>query len=94
MSLELLTALIGVMASLSSIIFAFIAFKRTSKDEHKNEGKAEGVMVSDIGYIKACVDRVEKNLCIVDERYRNIAERLARLEESMANLKIRVDEIG
>ena len=93
MTFELSTALVGLMASLSSIIFAVIAFRRTSKDEHKSEGKAEGVIFSDIGYIKACVDRVEKNLCTVDERYRNIAERLARLEEGMANLKKQVDEI-
>lgn len=93
MTFELTTALVGLMASLSSIVFAVIAFRRTSKDEHKSEGKAEGVIFSDIGYIKACVDRVEKNLCTVDERYRNIAERLARLEEGMANLKKQVDEI-
>ena len=93
MNFEFGASLVGLIASLSSIVFAFIAFKRTSKDEHKSEGKAEGVMFSDIGYIKACVDRVEKNLCTVDERYRNIAERLARLEEGLSNLKLRVDEI-
>ena len=93
MTFELTTALVGLMASLSSIVFAVIAFRRTSRDEHKSEGKAEGVIFSDIGYIKACVDRVEKNLGTVDERYRNIAERLARLEEGMANLKKQVDEI-
>jgi archaellum component FlaC len=50
-------------------------------------------MLSDIGYIKACVDRVEKNLSKVDERYRNIAERLAKVEEAVANVTKRVDEL-
>ena len=50
-------------------------------------------MFSDIGYIKACVDRVEKNLTKVDERDRNIAERLAKVEESVVNVTKRVDEI-
>ena len=50
-------------------------------------------MFSDIGYIKACVDRVEKNLNKMDERYRNIAERLAKVEESLINVTKRVDEI-
>ena len=81
MNYELTISLVGFLASLSSIIFAYLAFKRSNKEEDKSEGKTEGVMFSDIGYIKACVDRVEKNLNKVDERYRNILERLAKVEE-------------
>ena len=38
-----------------------------SIESQKSDGKTEGVMFSDIGYIKACVDRVEKNLGKVEE---------------------------
>ena len=93
MKTELVFALVGFFASISSIIFAYLAFKRSDKAEHKTDGKTEGVMFSDIGYIKACVDRVEKNLTKVDERDRNIAERLAKVEESVRNVTKRVDEI-
>ena len=55
--------------------------------------KSEGLILSDIGYIKACVDRMEKNLAIVDERYRNVVERLAKVEENVANAQKRLDEI-
>ena len=92
-SFDLVIVLVGLMASLSSIIFAYLAFRKGDKEQHLNEGKTEGVMFSDIGYIKACVDRVEKNLNKVDERYRGIAERLAKLEESLINVTKRVDEI-
>lgn len=63
------------------------------KAEHKVEGKSEGLILSDIGYIKACVDRMEKNLAIVDERYRNVVERLAKVEENVVNAQKRLDEI-
>ena len=85
-------ALVGFFASLSSIVFAYLAFRKSEKQDQKNDGKTEGVMFSDIGYIKACVDRVEKNLNKVDERYRGIAERLAKLEESVINVTKRVDD--
>lgn len=49
--------------------------------------------MSDIGYIKACVERVEKNLTKVDERYKDVLERLAKVEESLQNVIKRVDEI-
>ena len=93
MTLELTITLIGLFASISSIVFAYLAFRRNDKHEQKTDGKTEGVMISDIGYIKACVDRVEKNLNKVDERDRNILERLAKVEESVVNVTKRVDEI-
>lgn len=93
MANELVFALVGFFASISSVIFAYLAFRRSDRQDQKIDGKTEGVMFSDIGYIKACVDRVEKNLNKVDERYRNIAERLAKLEESVINVTKRVDEI-
>lgn len=94
MNIELTFALVGFCASISSIVFAYLAFRRSDKQEQKTDGKTEGVMFSDIGYIKACVDRVEKNLNRVDERDRNIAERLAKVEESVVNVTKRVDEIS
>lgn len=93
MNFEIVITLVGLFASLSSIVFAYFAFKRSEKQDYKVYGKTEGVMFSDIGYIKACVDRVEKNLNKVDERDRNIAERLAKVEETVSNVTKRVDEI-
>lgn len=93
MEFEITISLVGLFASISSIVFAYLAFKRSNKQESRDEGKNEGVMFSDIGYIKACVDRMEKNIASVDERYRNIAERVAKVEESVINVTKRVDEI-
>ena len=67
--------------------------RKSDKETHKTDGKTEGVMFSDIGYIKACVDRVEKNLNKVDERDRNIIERLSKVEESLINVTKRVDDM-
>lgn len=93
MQVEAILAFVSFFASVSGIVFAYLAFKRSKEQDNRLTGKNEGVMFSDIGYIKACVDRVEKNLNKVDERYRNIAERLAKVEESVFNVTKRVDEI-
>lgn len=90
--LTIVVSVIGIIGTLSSRFFAYLACKKTNMQEQKVDGKTEGAMLSDIGYIKACVDRVEKNLSKVDERYRNIAERLAKVEEAVANVTKRVDE--
>ena len=83
MSYEMIVSLVGLLASISGISFSYVALRRTSKNDFKHEGKTEGVMFSDIGYIKACIDRVEKNLNTVDERYLHLSERLTKVEESL-----------
>ena len=87
MNFEVIFSLVSLMASLSSIVFAYLAFKRSERQDQRKDGKNEGLILSDIGYIKACVDRVEKNLTSVDERYRNLVERLAKVEERLSVTK-------
>lgn len=88
-----LISIIGIIGTISSIYFAFLAFKRTSKEDQKALGKSEGKMISDIGYIKECVERVEKNLQKTDEQYQKVVERTAKLEEAMVSVTKRVDDI-
>lgn len=84
--LTTVVSIIGIIGTLSSIFFAYLAFKKNEKIEAKNEGKSQGSIFSDIGYIKACVDRVEKNLCKVDEGYKDILERLAKVEATIKQI--------
>ena len=91
MNLNLLVSFIGVIGTLSSIFFAYLAFRRNSLIDQRNEGKHQGTMFSDIGYIKACVDRVEKNIARVDERYHDIVLRLTRNEEVIENILKRIE---
>ena len=88
MDFETIVTLIGLCASFSSIVFAYLAFKRSERQEQKIDGKTEGVMFSDIGYIKACVDRVEKNLNKVEERDRNIIERRPFFHKNLLELDL------
>ncbi len=92
-NLTVVVSVIGIIGTISSIFFAYLACKKSNMREQKEDGKTEGVVLSDIRYIKACVDRVEKNLNKVDERYMNITQRLAKVEEAVANVTKRVDEL-
>ena len=89
--LTTVVSIIGILGTISSIFFAYVALKKNNLSEEKIEGKTEGIFLSDIGYIKACVDRVEKNLFKVDERYHSIVERVAKVEEAISNISKRID---
>ena len=74
---------ISLFVSLGSLLIAFLSFKRNENKNIRIEGKNEGLIVQDIAYIKSCVDRMEKNMSKVDERYQNILERLIVVEEAI-----------
>ena len=89
--LTIVVSIIGIIGTLSSIFFAYLAFKKNTLNAKHDDGKTEGIFLSDIGYIKACVDRVEKNLYKVDERYHGIVERVVKVEEGLINVSKRID---
>lgn len=60
MTMETIALLIGLVASMSGILFAFLSFRRNECDDNRIAGKSEGTIVSDIAHIKSSVDRMEK----------------------------------
>lgn len=92
MNLETKIALVGLLTSLSSIVLAFLAFKRNERDDQRKEGKNEGLIITNISYIKTMIERIEDNLIKLDERYRNVLERLSKVEESLLNVIKKVEK--
>ena len=89
--LTIASSLVALGTSLLSVFIASVSLKRNERLDAKNEGKHQGSIFSDLGYIKACVDRVVKNLFKVDERYHSIVERVAKVEEAVLNISKRID---
>lgn len=91
--LTIIVSVVSIIGTLSSILFAFVSFKRNALIDKEKENKSDAIVISDIVYIKSSIDRVEENLTRVDERYSNVLERLAKVEEAVANLMKQVDKI-
>ncbi len=83
----------SITISIISVVIALLSYKRNVIKEHKQLSKEEGSFLSDIGYIKACVDRMEKKISNVDERYQDLLQRLTKVEENLINTQKRVEEI-
>ena len=73
----------SITISIISVVIALLSYKRNVIKEHKQLSKEEGSFLSDIGYIKACVDRMEKKISNVDERYQDLLQRLTKVEENI-----------
>lgn len=82
---EIVFAALAVLTPIISVLIAYLGFRRNQKNDTKSEGQQEGVLQSDVGYIKSGVDRLEKRLDRMDEKESLFAERLTTVE-------IRLDE--
>ena len=85
MTIEL-TALIGVCAALCGIIFGYMGFRRNSNKDIIEEAKAQGVLLTDIGYIKSGVDDIKR-------KQEETFERLAKAEALAVQANTRLDRL-
>ena len=89
---DIALTIISVLGTISSILFAFLAFRRNDKKDVKAEAKSEAVILSEIGYIKSSIDRIEKNLDKLEERYSVLSNKIVKVEESVAQAHKRITE--
>lgn len=83
--IEIVLTFISVLGTVSSILFAYLAFHKNSKLDEKKDGKSEGVLLSDVGYIKSSIDRIEKTLDKLQTKYDDLHTRLVMVEEKVTN---------
>lgn len=83
---------ISVLGTFSSILFAILAFRRNDRGDQKQLGKSEGVLISDVGYIKSSLDRIEKSLDKLEEGYSSLEGRIIKLESEAKNNAAKLDE--
>ena len=89
---DIALTIISVLGTISSILFAFLAFRRNDKKDTKEDAKSEAVILSEIGYIKSSIDRIEKNLDKLEERYSVLSNKIVKVEESVAQAHKRITE--
>lgn len=81
--LSVAISVVGLLGSISSIVFAFLAFKRNEKKEDKKEGENVGQPQSDIKYIVKTLLKLEEEFTKLDDRDRQMLERLSKVEQSL-----------
>ena len=83
--LNLITSVCSLIGTISTIFFAYLAFRRSEKDEEKKDVEIEVNVQSDIGYIKESIKRVEKKIIKLEDDISNMKERLVKVEVKLKN---------
>jgi hypothetical protein len=84
---------IPILTGVAGMLISALVFRQTSRKDIAGEGVNKGVLVSDVGYIKAGVDDLKRENREFAQRLSGITERLTRCEESLKQAHKRVDTL-
>lgn len=91
--MEVFTTVLGIGGTVCAIVFGYIAFRRNNKNDDTAEGKKDGVLLTEIGYIKSGVDDIKRKQEKEDDRHIKVVERLSVVEASAKQAHHRIDEM-
>lgn len=101
---QIVLSIISIIGTLSSVLFAYLAFSRNKVNDIRNDVKDSGKkdaeiavdMASikiDLKYTRDGINRIDKRLDDIDRSYNKIVERLTRLEEHQSRTDGRLEKL-
>lgn len=90
---ELIVTAIGVLGTVCAIVFGYIAFHRNNKMDNSAEGRKDGILLTEIGYVKSGVDDIKRKQDKQDEQHLEVVQRLSSAESSIKQAHHRIDRL-
>lgn len=86
-------ALIGLAAGVAGVVFGTVTYLRNKRSDDAEDGKKDGIVLAELGYIKSGVDDIKRKQEKQDERNEAFASRLAAVEQSAKQAHRRIDTL-
>ena len=90
---EVFLAAIGACGTVCAIIFGYQAYKRNNKGDNRDEGKKDGVVLTELGYIKSNTDEIKAEQREQRKVNTTVEGRLAAVESSAKSAHHRIDRL-
>lgn len=91
--LDTFLTVLSAISMACAIAFGYSAFKSRRKKEDSDAGHDRGVLLSEVGYIKAGVDDLKREHRETAAKLLDLNQRLTRVEESVKMAHKRLDEL-
>lgn len=86
-------AIIGIIVGVAGAVFGLVTFFRNKKSDDAAGGKKDGIVLTELGYIKSGVDDIKRKQEKQDEEYVGVISRLTAVEESAKQAHKRIDRL-
>lgn len=88
-----LATIISVAAAVCGIVFGFAIFFRNKRTDDTQDGKKDGVVLTELGYIKSGVDDIKRKQEKQEQQHIEVISRLTAVEASAKQAHKRIDTI-
>lgn len=90
---ELIFGIVGVVTGLVGMVVAVIVASRNKKKDDKTEGKEDGVLMTEIGYIKKGVDGIEQKFEKLENQYIDLAMQVTEIKGEIKRSNKRLEKL-
>ena len=91
---EIIFGISGMIIGIIGVICSIIVVGRERSADDRSEGKEDGVVLTELGYIKAGVDDLKRDNRDIRGDLKNLDERITRNEESTKQAHKRIDALS
>ncbi len=84
---------IGIIGVVASIVFGYLAFRRGDRSDARTDAKQDGVMLTEIGYIKSGVDDIKAEQREQRKVNTELYTRMSAVEASAKQAHHRIDRL-
>ena len=86
-------AIIGIVVGITGAVFGLVTFFRNKRTDDEEDGKKDGIVLTELGYIKSGVDDIKRKQEKQDERNEAFATELVAVKESAKQAHKRIDTL-
>ena len=90
---NVIAPILSTLGVISAIILGWVAFRRTSRTDSESEGKNNGVILTELGYIKSGIDDVKRKQEKQEEQRVGDISRISAVESSSKQAHKRIDSL-
>ena len=82
---NIVLSIVSMLGTISTILFAYLAFRRNDKKDIKSCAIKEAELLLDMKWVKASITRMEKKIDNLDDNYKELCTKVIKLEERIDN---------
>lgn len=87
------TVVLGLACTLLGAAFGWAGYKRNAAKDARDKGRTDGVILTELGYVKSGIDDIKRKQAEQDEKHVALLSRVIAVEASARQAHKRIDDI-